>query len=625
MILADRFTRRDLLRLGGAAALAPLLPDLAYANLATGIPLHGISAFGDLKYGPDFTHFDYATLDAPTGGVFNFSPPNWALNQSVLTFNTFNTFVARGDAPPRMEMCFDSLMTGALDEPDSQYGLLAETVTISEDRNSFTFRMRPEARFHDDTPLTAEDVAFTFNLFKEDGHPALMLPLAEMVEAVAEDERTFRIVFSGLQSPRALATVAGYPIVSKAFFEANPFDGSQLNPPLGSGPYRVGRFNAGTFVEYERVENYWGRDLAVARGLHHFGRLRIEFFRDRNAGFEAFKKGEILFRQEFTASVWATGYDFPALTAGRVIKREFPSEMRPQMQVWALNQRRPQFADRLVRRAIGMCFDWEWTNRNIFYDAYTRSVSTFERSEYKAEGPPSKEELALLEPFRDELPEEAFGEPFRMPERDSAGAGRRIMQQARQMIVEAGWELRGGTFVNGSGQRLTLEYLIQDEVFNRSGQPFIENLRAIGIDASIRLVDPTQYQARVQGFDYDLIGRAYSIGATPSRDTLVNLFHSRSANVHGSSNLPGIQSAAVDALIETAGSASDRESFTVAMRALDRVMRARQDWLPNWHSSAHRAAFWDMFGFREPKPDYGFPVEALWWYDEQKARAIGKA
>jgi microcin C transport system substrate-binding protein len=625
MMKTPFIARRDFLMLGGAALASPLLPAGAYAALPTGERLYGISAFGDLKYGPDFTHFEYANLDAPKAGTFNFSPPNWAFNQSVLTFNTLNTFVARGDAPPRMEMCFDSLMAGSLDEPDAQYGLLAESVEISDDRNTYVFRMRPEARFHDGSKLTAEDAAFTFNLFKDEAHPALMLPLMQMEEAVADDEHTLRLVFSGLQAPRTLATVASYPIVSQAFFDDNPFDASQLNPPLGSGPYKVGRFSSGTFIEYDRADNYWARDLPVNRGLYHFDRIRIEFFRDRNAAFEAFKKGDILYRQEFTASVWATGYDFPAHTDGRVVRREFPSELRPSMQVWALNQRRSRFADRRVRRAIGMCFDFEWTNRNIFHDAYSRSHSTFERSDYKAEGAPSEAELELLEPFRDDLPEEVFGEPFLMPVRKGSGDQRRIMGEARQMIMDAGWTIRNGVFFNEDGERLTMEYLVQDEVFVRSASPFIENLRRIGIDASIRIVDSSQYQSRIQSFDFDMVGRAYSLGATPSRDAMTNMFHSRSANVQGSSNLAGIESPAVDALIDLAGDADDRETFTTILRALDRVLRARQDLLPNWHAPSHRAAFWDMFGYDEPKPDYGFPVEMLWWYDRDKAAAIGRA
>jgi len=620
-----QLSRRGFIALAGASFAAQLLPEEALARLATEVPLHGISPFGELKYGPGFTHFDYASLDAPTGGTFSFSVPNWLFNQSPLTFNTLNTFVGRGDAPPRMEMCFDSLFTGALDEPGSSYGLVAETVAISADRNSFTFRLRPQARFHDGSPITAQDAAFTFNILKEDGHPSLMLPLAEMVEAVAVDERTLRIAFSGRQSPRTIFSVAGYPVLSKAYFSGNPFDASQLKAPLGSGAYRVGRVVAGQSIEYERVADYWAADLPVNRGLNHFERLRIEFFRDRQAGFEAFKKGDIHFRQEFTSRVWATEYDFPAVREGKVVKREFPGELRPSMQAWALNQRRPRFQDARVRRAIGLCFDFEWTNRNLFYDAYARSNSVFEKSAFKAEGAPSPAELALLEPLREALPPEAFGEVYSFPVSTGAGRNRAALQAARGLLAEAGWTPRGRSLVNAAGERLTVEFMVQEEGLARVTTPFVENLQAIGVDASIRMVDATQYQARQRDFDFDAVMMALSFEALPGRDSLVNLFHSRTADLPSSRNYPGTKDEAVDALVETAGRADSVEELTVALNALDRVLRARCDWIPSYHAANHKAAYWDMFGFREPKPDYGFPVESLWWYDEDRARAIGRA
>ena len=617
--------RRDFLALAGAAIAAPLLPKDALAALATETPLHGISPFGDLKYGPEFQKFDYANPEAPTGGTFNFSVPNWLFNQSAQTFNTLNSFVPRGDAPPRMEMCFDSLFAGTLDEPASSYGLLAETVVISEDRNSFTFQMRPEARFHDGSPLTAHDAAFSYMLLKDKGHPSLMLPLSEMVEAVAEDDQTFRLTFSGQQSSLTLFSVVGYPILSKASLADQPFDASQLKPLLGSGPYKVGRFAAGQYIEYERVEDYWGRDLPVNRGSYHFDRIRIEFFRDRQAGFEAFKKGDIHFRQEFTSRVWAMDYDFPAIRDGKVAKREFPGELRPSMQAWALNQRRERFKDPRVRRAIGICFDFEWTNRNLFYDAYARSNSTFERSEYKAEGSPSPDELALLEPFRDQLPEEVFGDVFVYPVSDGTGRNRNALRQARQMLTDAGWRPRGNLLANEAGERLTLEFLTQDEGLVRVTTPFMENLRAIGVDASIRMVDAAQYHARQRDFDFDAVLMALSFGALPSADSLRNIFHSRSADLPSARNLSGTKDPVIDALVEMTGRAESQEELTVILRALDRVLRARADWIPSYHSANHKAAYWDMFGFREPKPDYGFPVEMLWWYDAEKAKAIGKA
>ena len=617
--------RRDFLKLGAAALAAPLLPGGAFAALATGTPLYGISTFGELKYPKDFPHFDYASPDAPQGGTFIFSPPSWLFNQSVLTFNTLNTYVPRGDAPPRIEMCHDTLMAGALDEPDSFYGLLAETVTIAPDWNSFTFRLRPEAKFHDGSPVTPEDAVFTFDMLKEKGHPQFALPLAGMTEAVAEGERDFRVSFDGDQSPQTIFAIATYPVLSKAWFDDHPFDASQLEAPLGNGQYKVGRFSAGRFIEYEKVPDYWGGDLGVNRGLNHFDRIRIEFFRERQAGFEAFKKGDIHFRQEFTSRVWATEYTFPAINDGKVVKREFPGDLRPTMQAWALNQRRERFRDERVREAIAHCFDFEWTNANIFYNAYERSQSSFEKSEFKAEGMPSAEELALLEPLRDQIPEAAFGEAVIQPVSNGSGRDRNLLRRARELMNEAGWKSQGNTLVNDRGEPFRLEILIEDEVFLRADTPFVENMRAIGIDASIRLVDSAQYQSRQVDFDYDMVSMAQSFTGTPTRDQLESTFHSRAAKAGSSRNYPGTESPAVDALIDIAGRATSRGELIVAIRALDRVLRARRDWIPNWHAANHRAAFWDMFGFKEPKPDYGFPVESLWWLDEDRARAIGKA
>ncbi|TKT74970.1 extracellular solute-binding protein [Aquamicrobium sp. LC103] len=625
MNIRDGISRRDFLFIGGAAALAPLLPADALAAVATETPLHGISPFGDLKYGPDFSHFDYASPDAPKGGTFNFMVPNWNFNQNVLTFNTLNSFVPRGDAPPRMELCFDSLFSGALDEPASAYGLVAETVTISADRNSFVFKLRPEARFHDGSPLTAADVAFSYKLLKEEGHPILALMLSEMTEAVADDPQTFRLVFSGKQSSRTIFAVIGFPILSEAYLSENPFDASQLKALLGSGAFKVGRFSAGQWIEYDRVEDYWARDLAVNRGLNHFDRLRIEFFRDRQAAFEAFKKGDIHFRQEFTSRVWATGYDFPAVTQKKVVMREFPGEKNPTMQAWAINQRRARFQDPRVRRAIGMCFDFEWTNRNLFYGAYERSNSTFEKSDYKTSGAPSPEELELLETFRGRVPEEVFGEVYVQPVTDGSGRDRRVLREARQMLIEAGWKPSGQLLANDAGQRLTLEFLTQEEGIVRLTTPYVDNLRAIGVDATIRTVDASQYQARQRDFDFDVVLMALSFTPLPSQDSLTQIFHSRSADLPSLRNLPGTKDPVVDELVEMVGRVDNTDDLTVIMRALDRVLRARSDWIPTYYMANHKAAYWDMFGFKEPKPDYGFPVESLWWHDEEKARTIGRA
>ncbi|MDX8510915.1 extracellular solute-binding protein [Mesorhizobium captivum] len=617
--------RRDFLALGAATAATALLPGRAFAETPTGVKLHGLSAFGDLKYKPDFKHFDYVNPDAPKGGQMNFAPPNATLNQSFLTFNTLNSLVLKGDSPPRTELCFDSLMTSALDEPDAMYGVLAESVTLSQDRNGFRFTLRPQARFHDGTPLTAEDVAFALKLYKDQGHPNLSKALRYMTEAVAIDTVTLNLTFNGEQSAQNILTVVGMPIVSKAFYAVNDFDASTMTPPLGSGPYKMGRVVAGQTVEYERVADYWGRDLAVNRGLNNFDRIRIDFYLDRQAAFEAFKKGDTHFREEFTSRVWATGYDFPALKDGRVVKREFPGEKTPDMQAVALNQRRPQFRDLRVRLAIANCFDFEWSKRVLFFGSYERSQSNFERSDYKAEGLPSAQELALLEPFRAELPPETFGEPVMQPVSDGSGRDRKLLGKASKLLAEAGWKRTGDFVVNEKGERLRVEMLAEDDGIVRLFTKWSENMKAIGIDASIRQVDSTQYEERQSDFDFDFNLLHWSIGATPTADGLEMLYDSRMAKIPGQRNYPGTESPAIDALIVAAGKANSRTELVTALRALDRVLRARLDWIPTYYLANHRVAYWDMFGFPEQKPDFGFPVETAWWFDKGKATKIGKA
>lgn len=617
--------RRNFLGLGGAALAASLLPGAAFANSRTGVKLHGLSAFGDLKYQADFPHFGYVNPGAPKGGTINFAPPNATYNQSFLTFNTLNSLVLRGDSPPRTEYCFDSLMASALDEPDAVYGLLAESVTISDDRNAFTFDLRPQSRFHDGSTLTAEDAAFSLRLFRDRGHPNLSETLRWMTDAVAVDARTLRLTFNGEQSSQNILAIVTMPVVSKAYYTANDFDASTMTPPLGSGPYKIGRVSAGRLIEYDRVAEYWARDLPVCRGLYNFDRIRIDFYQNRQAAFEAFKKGDTHFREEFTARVWATGYDFPALEEGKVIKREFAGEKWPSMQAVALNQRRPQFRDVRVRRAIDLCFDFEWTRRSLFFGSYDRSQSNFEKSDYKAEGKPSPEELALLEPFRQELPPETFGEAPLQPVSDGSGRDRKPLGQAAKLIAEAGWKRSGDFVVDDKGERLTVEMLADDDGIVRLFTPWMQNMRLIGIDASIRQVDSAQYEQRQSDYDFDFNLLAWSIGATPTADGLEILYHSRSARMPGMRNYPGTQSPAVDALIAAAGHAATRENLVTALRALDRVLRARLDWIPTYYLANHRVAYWDMFGFVEPKPDYGFPAEILWWFDKDKAAKIGKA
>ncbi|GHC67237.1 extracellular solute-binding protein [Limoniibacter endophyticus] len=618
-------TRRDFLTLGSAGFVLSMLPAKLFAKAPRGTPMHGLSAFGELKYPADFTAFGYVDRSAPKGGTLNFQPPNWGFNQNTVTFNTLNSFTMRGDAPPRMELCFDTLMTRALDEPDALYGLIAKTATISEDGTEIMFELRPEARFHDGSPLTAEDVAFSYTILKEHGHPSLSLALDAMTEAVAEGPQSFRLRFSRPQNEKLFLQIAVYPIFSKAYYDGKDFAASTMEPPLGSGAYNVGRVQPGTVIEYERVPDYWGADLPVNRGQNNFDRIRIEFYQNRQASFEAFKKGQINFRQEFSSQSWATGYDFPALREKRVIRGEIPATRRPMMQGMALNQRRERFRDVRVRRALALCFDFEWTNRNFFYGSYVRSNSYFETSDFKASGPVPQDELALLEPLRGKIPDEAFGEAFVQPASDGSGSDRKLLSQALKLFNEAGWKREGSRLVNDMGEPFRLQLMIDEEIWVRVFGPFVKNLRAIGVDASLTSpLDGAQYQLRMNDFDFDAVTAAFSFTSSPGRDELEQFFHSRTAQLNGSRNLPGIADPGVDALIEMIAEADSRESLNVSMRALDRVLRARLDWIPNWHSANQRLAYWDEFGFPETQPEYGFPVETLWWHDKEKAKAIGR-
>ena len=614
--------------LGGTAALLAWWPaTTTLARNPTGERLHGLSPFGALKYPADWTHFDWVRLDAPQGGTFAFTPPSWFFNQNHQTFDTLQSFTLRGTAPPRMEVCYSALMVAAADTPGEVYGELAEWVEISADRNTYTFRLREGPRFGDGAPVTAEDVAWSVNTLRTEGHPSFELPARDLAEAVADDARTVRLVFNGEQSDRAVLAITTWPVLQRAWFEARAaqglaFDAATLEQPPGSGPWRVARAVPGTVIEYERVPDWWGADMPFGRGLWNFERWRIEFFRERTAAFEAFKKGVVRYREEFTSKTWATEYDFPAVEDGRVVKKLFPAEPTTNMQGWALNTRRPQFADAATREAIGLAFDFEWTNRNFFFEAYTRADSLFELSPFKAEGEPAGAELALLDPLRDRVPAAVFGEPLMQPRSDGTGRDRAMLRRALELLTDAGWERRGGKLFR-DGRPLDVEFLIRSPTFERILGKFVGNLNALGANASIRLVDAAQFQRRLDTYDFDAVGRRQTLGPLPTGEGLRQLFGSAAAKVDGSPNLPGLQDPAVDSLLQAVAAAKSEEELTVAMRALDRVLRALHVWLPNWYGATHRVAYWTDYGYPEPKPLYAFPVEAYWHTAEGTAAGAG--
>ncbi|NBN65770.1 ABC transporter substrate-binding protein [Microvirga tunisiensis] len=621
-------TRRTLLRLSAAAAAAATLPLGAFgtSGAARAQPAlrHGLSVFGELKYAPGFEAFEYVRRDAPKGGRISFSAPSWAYNQNPQTFNTFNTFILKGDAPPRMEMCFDSLMVRALDEPDAIYGLVAAGVEIAADGNSYIFHLRPEARFHDGSRLTADDVAFSLNLLKASGHPQISQAIQEFTEARALDEARVEVLFSGKQTRQLPLIVAGLPIFSRRYYSAYDFTQSTLTPPLSSGPYKVGAHEVGRFVEYHRVTDWWAQDLPVSRGQNNFDVIRLEFFRERQVTFEAFKKGLLTFHEEFTSKTWNTEYTFPAVTEGKVLKKEIPDNRPSGAQGWFFNARLPKFADPRVRRALGFAFDFEWSNQNLFYGMYRRTQSFFQNSDMMATGLPDAAELALLEPFRNRLPAEVFGEPALAPVSDGSGNDRSLLRQAAQLLADAGLERREGVLYGLDGKPFTIEFLDDSIAFDRVVQPLITNFKRLGIEATSRIVDPAQYQSRENDFDFEVTGRRFSLSATLSDETR-DFWSSQSADRPGSRNLSGIKDPVVDALIDKALAASTRQDMVIAARALDRVLRAGHYWIPQWNKPYHSVAIWDVFGYPEKPPFYDFPVETTWWFDTDRAARIGMA
>ena len=618
---ANGLDRRRALALGGAALAAPLLPPMLRADDGAerlGAERHGLSIFGDLKYPPGFAHFDYADPKAPKGGTLSQVGSSSAFNQNLQTFNSLNGFILKGDAALGLELTFAPLMVRAGDEPDSVYGYVARSVRVSDDGRLYEFRLRPEACFHDGSRLAAEDVAFSLGILKEKGHPIISQALREMESVSAPSPDTVLLRFSGRQARDVPLFAAMLPIFSKAYYATRPFDETTLEPPLGSGLYRIGRIETGRWIEYHRVPDHWARDLAVNLGQWNFDVIRYEFFRDRDVAFEAFKGGAYLLREEFTSKTWATGYDFPAAKDGRVQRLVLPDETPSGAQGWFINTRRDKFKDPRVREALILAFDFEWTNRNLFYGLYERTWSFFQHSEMMAEGPPGPAELALLEPLRGRLPDEVFGEPFRPPVSDGSGQDRLLLRRAAQLLADAGWMLRDGRLRNALDEPFEIEFLDAESTFDRITLPYIRNLKLLGIEGRIRTVDPAQYQARVNGFDFDVTTRRYSMSLTPG-DELRRIFGSADADAPGSRNLSGIKDPGLDALIERAVAAGSRADLTTACRAIDRVVRAGRYWVPHWYKPSHWLAYWDAFGRPATKPRYARGVIETWWSDPERA------
>ena len=600
----------------GARAAAALLFCLALvsAGAAGAQPEHGLSLFGDLKYGPAFTHFDYVEPAAPKGGALRLA--------AVDSYDTLNPFTLKGVSAAGAGLPFETLLEGAADEPDSAYGLVASHVELAPDRSRLRFTLRPEARWHDGTPITAADVAFSFETLTQEGHPnyAVLLAGVEGVEAEGARAVVFRL---GDRGNRKLPLIiGGMPILSKAYYEGRAFGETTMEPPLGSGPYRVGRVDPGRAVVYERVPDYWGAHLPVNAGRHNFDEIRFDYYRDRTVIVEALKAGEFDFHEEFTSKTWATAYDIPAVAEGRLIREILPDNTPSGVQAYFINTRLPKFRDRRVREALSYVFDFEWLNENLFYGLYERMKSYFENSDLAARGLPSAAELAFLEPHRGAVPAEVFTKAFAPPRTDGSGNNRRNLRSARTLFAEAGWALADGRLVHRkTGEAMEIEFLYFEPTFERVIAPFARNLKRVGIEATLRLVDGPQYENRLKEHDFDITTRRFVLSLSPGAE-LNAYFASDTADRAGSLNSSGIEDPVVDALIAEIVAATDRPTLTAAVRALDRVLLWGHYIVPQWFKGTHHLVYWDKFGRPAVKPRYALGVADTWWVDREKEAAL---
>ena len=578
-------------------------------------PRHGLSAFGVLKYPPGFSHFDYVNPDAPKGGRLSMIG-----TAGLTTFDSFNNYILKGDPAQGLAFLFDSLMTRALDEPDAVYGLVASSAEVTPDGKSVVFHMRPQAKFADGSPVTAEDAVFSFETLKEKGHPSLALPLRDVTKAEALDPHTVRYTFEGdltRDLPRIVATL---PLLSKAYYTEHPFKQTSLDRPLGSGPYKIAAFKPGTNVTYKRRPDYWAKDLNVNRGRFNFDELRYEYYRDRTLELEGLLSGIFDLREEFTSVNWATSYNVPALKDGRLIRLTLPDDSPSGAQGFFINTRRDKFKDPRVREALGLAFDFEWSNKKLFFGLYDRTHSFFQNSDIMAVGPPSAEELKLLEPFRDRLPQEVFGKPYLPPVTDATGRNRENLRRAKELLNAAGFADYQDP---GDGKVLDVEILTFSPSFERIINPYIQNLKKIGINASLRRVDPAQYERRMKTFDFDVTTQRYTMNLTPSVE-LKSFWGSEAAGIDGSFNLAGISDPVVDALIDKVVAAKNRDELVTATRAVDRVLRTGHYWVPHWYKASHNLAFWNKFSRPSIKPQYDRGVITTWWFDPARAAELKK-
>lgn len=594
------------------AAVAIILSSTAFAGSTV---KHGLSVFGDLKYGPSFDSFEYVNPNAPKGGRLRLAGRD--------SFDNLNPFILKGITAQGIGLTFDTLMARAMDEPDSLYGLIAESVELDDQRRWVAFNLRREARWHDGTPVTADDVVYTFNTLVDYGHPVYRLLFGDVASVKSEGPLRARFELKPDAKRGLPVKLAAMPVLSKSYYKDIKFDRTTMEPPLGSGPYRIEEIEAGRKIVYRRDSAYWGRDLAVNVGRFNFDSIQWDYFRDRGVARQAFFAGEYDFREEFVSRSWVTQYDKPAVRRGLIV-RETLSDGRPAgIQAFFINLRRPKFGDRRVRRALNLAFDFEWTNKNLFYGLYERTNSVFENSVYAANESPSNSELELLRPYRGKIPEEVFTTPYRAPSTVSGGIRRRLLAAAA-LLREAGWQVKDYTSrENRHRKRLEIEFLVASTSFTRVLGPYIHNLGRLGIEAKIRVVDAANFKNRRDKFDFDIVVQKFPQFLTPGEEQR-GYFGSKAADMPGSRNISGLKDPVIDALIDRIIDARSRSELIVAARALDRVVMWSEIMIPHWYKGVHNIAYWNKFERPAIKPLYDLGLLDTWWFNQKKARFIDK-
>ena len=587
---------------------------LGEIHAAEVISAHGIAMNGTPRYSEGFKHFDYVNPEAPKGGKVRLS--------SIGTFDSFNGFISKGVSADGIGMIYETLTTGSSDEPFTEYGLLAEKIEYPSDRKWVIYHLNPKARFHDGEPVKPEDVIFTFNTLLEKGAPFYKSYYGEIKKVEKLGPQKVKFHFDPETTNRELVLITGQlPVLPKHYWEGLDFSKSSLEPPLGSGAYKIKKFEAGKYIIYERVKNHWAEELPVHLGMNNFDEVRYDYYRDATVALEAFKAGEYDFREENNSKLWATAYTGKSFDQNLVIRDEISHELPRGMQGFAFNTRKSIFKDRKVREALGYAFDFEWSNKNLFYGQYRRSPSYFTNSDLASSGLPSEAELKFLRPLKDHLPEEVFSKAYVLPKTDGSGNIRKQLRKASQLLKEAGWEVKDGKRIHTeSGQALEFEILLISPAFERIVLPFSKNLERLGVKASVRVVDTAQYINRIRAFEFDMMVMVIGQSLSPGNEQN-NYWHSDAAERNGSRNFMGIQNPAIDELITKVIQAPDREALVNSTRALDRALLWGHYVIPHWHINYYRLSYWNKFSRPKITPKYGLGF-FTWWIDEEKQNTL---